>query len=468
MLRTPHRKPSQPLAAAVVSPLAPALAGTAVVSGVVNILALTSPLFMLQVYDRVLASRSLSTLVGLAALAAVLFAFQSMLDVMRSRVLLRIGETFDRRLSGRVHEAIVRLPLEARMPGDGLQPLRDLDNVRGFLAGQAAHRTVRSSSGSAALSRYQLPVSFLDWDHRACGSIILVSHSRSSPRCPVEWRRARGDREFGMARNALAVEARRRNAESGSRHGAWRPAWRQCAGTMSNDGLSGSHESAQRRCRRRPRGVSKISADDPAIGASSAVGAVSRHSAGSERRSHHREFDPDVPRIAPVELAIASWKPFLSRAAELGPARLDQLRADSFAAREQELFESRSRNSRRVSDRASCLPRREEPTLTGLEFCSARREVRLASSARAAVENPHLRARWSASGRRRAARSASMARVSNNGTGKSLVATSAICRRVSNCSTAPSPRTSPGLRCRCRRHRRRGPRGGRARSHSSL
>ena len=71
MLKIPHRKPSQPLAAAVVSPLAPALAGTAVVSGVVNILALTSPLFMLQVYDRVLASRSVSTLVGLAALAAL-------------------------------------------------------------------------------------------------------------------------------------------------------------------------------------------------------------------------------------------------------------------------------------------------------------------------------------------------------------------------------------------------------------
>ena len=94
MLKIPHRKPSQPLAAAVVSPLAPALAGIAVVSGVVNLLALTSPLFMLQVYDRVLASRSMSTLVGLAVLAAVLFAFQSMpCELIRGRVLLRIGES---------------------------------------------------------------------------------------------------------------------------------------------------------------------------------------------------------------------------------------------------------------------------------------------------------------------------------------------------------------------------------------
>ncbi|OBQ73452.1 hypothetical protein A9K72_30520 [Mesorhizobium loti] len=46
------------------------------ISGVVNVLALTSPLFMLQVYDRVLASHSVPTLVGIAVLAAGLYAFQ--------------------------------------------------------------------------------------------------------------------------------------------------------------------------------------------------------------------------------------------------------------------------------------------------------------------------------------------------------------------------------------------------------
>ncbi|MES0081124.1 type I secretion system permease/ATPase [Mesorhizobium sp. M0090] len=90
---------------------------------------------MLQVYDRVLASGSVSTLVGLVVLAAGLYAFQCLLDILRARVLLRIGERFDGQFSGRVHDAIVRLPLSTRMPGDGLQPLRDLDNVRGFLGG---------------------------------------------------------------------------------------------------------------------------------------------------------------------------------------------------------------------------------------------------------------------------------------------------------------------------------------------
>ncbi|MER8377583.1 type I secretion system permease/ATPase [Mesorhizobium sp. M1406] len=90
---------------------------------------------MLQVYDRVLASGSVSTLVGLVVLAAGLYAFQCLLGILRARVLLRIGERFDGEFSGRVHDAIVRLPLSTRMPGDGLQPLRDLDNVRGFLGG---------------------------------------------------------------------------------------------------------------------------------------------------------------------------------------------------------------------------------------------------------------------------------------------------------------------------------------------
>ena len=130
-----QQTPPQSLTAAVVSPLKTTFFGLSLVSGVVNILALTSPLFMLQIYDRVLASGSLPTLVGLALLALGLYGFQCLLDIIRARVLIRIGEDFDLRYCRRVHDAVVRLPLVNRMPGDGLQPLRDLDNVRGFLSG---------------------------------------------------------------------------------------------------------------------------------------------------------------------------------------------------------------------------------------------------------------------------------------------------------------------------------------------
>ncbi|GAK70022.1 putative type I secretion system ATPase [Agrobacterium rubi TR3 = NBRC 13261] len=136
MSRAQHQAPAQLLGSTGMSAFSRAALGIGIISGVVNLLALTSPIFMLQVYDRVLSSGSVPTLVGLAILAIGLYAIQAILEIIRARILVRIGEAFDNRLSGRVHDAVVRLPLSSRMPGDGLQPLRDLDNVRGFLSGQ--------------------------------------------------------------------------------------------------------------------------------------------------------------------------------------------------------------------------------------------------------------------------------------------------------------------------------------------
>jgi PrtD family type I secretion system ABC transporter len=96
---------------------------------------LTGSLFMLQVYDRVLPSRSVPTLVALGVLAAALFAFQGFLDMTRARILVRIGSFLDEQLSGRVYDAVARLPLVTQGRVDGLQPVRDLDQMRGFLSG---------------------------------------------------------------------------------------------------------------------------------------------------------------------------------------------------------------------------------------------------------------------------------------------------------------------------------------------
>ena len=77
----------------------------------------------------------MQTLVGLAILAATLYAFQGILDVIRGRIIVRIGAFLDENVSGRVYETIIRLPLKSKVAGDGLQPLRDLDQLRGFLSG---------------------------------------------------------------------------------------------------------------------------------------------------------------------------------------------------------------------------------------------------------------------------------------------------------------------------------------------
>ena len=112
-----------------------AFIATGLMSGMSNILMLTGAIFMLEIYDRVLPSRSIPTLVALVILAAVLFTAQGLLDMIRGRVLIRIGARLDEQLSPRVYETIVRLPLKVGNRSDGLQPLRDLDSVRSFLSG---------------------------------------------------------------------------------------------------------------------------------------------------------------------------------------------------------------------------------------------------------------------------------------------------------------------------------------------
>lgn len=104
-------------------------------SGMLNVLMLAGSLYMLEVYDRVLPSRSLPTLVGITILLVILYCGQGLLDFVRARVLVRIGGALDEALGHRVYTSMLRLPLKAGREGDSLQPMRDLDSVRGFLSG---------------------------------------------------------------------------------------------------------------------------------------------------------------------------------------------------------------------------------------------------------------------------------------------------------------------------------------------
>ena len=109
-----------------------------VFSAFVNLLMLTGPVFMLQLYDRVLASRSEATLVALAGMAAFLFLVMGLLDHARARVLARVGARFQKRLDARVLGAI--LDRAGRDPRDRSQPatgLRDLEAMQRFASGSA-------------------------------------------------------------------------------------------------------------------------------------------------------------------------------------------------------------------------------------------------------------------------------------------------------------------------------------------
>jgi PrtD family type I secretion system ABC transporter len=179
-------------------------------SGMSNLLMLTGAIFMLEVYDRVLPSRSVPTLVVLLFLAAGLFAAQGLLDMLRGRILVRVGNSLDEALSPRVYDAIVRLPLKTGPRGDGVQPLRDLDAVRSFL------------SGLGPVALFDLPwmpiylaICFLFHPLLGltafAGALVLVALTVLTEF--YSRRPTRQAAEFAKARQQLA-EASRRNAEA--------------------------------------------------------------------------------------------------------------------------------------------------------------------------------------------------------------------------------------------------------------
>ena len=186
-----------------------AFVGVGLMSFMINILYLSGSFFMLEIYDRVLPSRSVPTLVALTILVAGLYVAQGFLDVVRSRILVRIGSSLDESLSARVYDTVVRLPLVGGGKGEGLQPLRDLDSIRGFL----------SSAGPSAL--FDLPwlplylgICFIF--HPLIGLtalggaivlIILTLMTEAMTKIPAQ--RSTG---YAMRRNDLAISSRR-NAE---------------------------------------------------------------------------------------------------------------------------------------------------------------------------------------------------------------------------------------------------------------
>jgi PrtD family type I secretion system ABC transporter len=121
--------------AAIDTPLGRAMQGVrstlftvAFFSFFINVLALTSSVYMLQVYDRVLASRSEATLLYLTLFATACLVTLAGLEVVRSRLLVRLGASFDAQMSGRVFNKTLS-------DGRSGQALRDLDQVRSFVTG---------------------------------------------------------------------------------------------------------------------------------------------------------------------------------------------------------------------------------------------------------------------------------------------------------------------------------------------
>lgn len=185
-----------------------ALVGVGVFSGVTNLLMLTGPLFMLQVYDRVLVSRSLPTLWVLGLVATALYIAFAMIDYARSRVLARLGDRLEAQFAGPAFRSEIADAFSGQA-ADG-RSTADLATVRRFLG------------GPAPLALFDLPwvplylmvLGLLHWSLGLIGLLgvaVVVSLAVLNDRLTrAPMARAAGE----AAQAGLMLEAARRSAEA--------------------------------------------------------------------------------------------------------------------------------------------------------------------------------------------------------------------------------------------------------------
>lgn len=105
-------------------------------SGIINVLALTGSIYMLQIYDRALTSGSVPTLLALSLMAIGLYLFQGLFDGIRSQILVRVGGRLDRKLAPMAHGVAIDMPRFGFSTSEALERGRDVDTVRGFIGSQ--------------------------------------------------------------------------------------------------------------------------------------------------------------------------------------------------------------------------------------------------------------------------------------------------------------------------------------------
>ena len=408
-----------------------AFIGVGVMSCMINLLYLTGSIFMLEVYDRVIPSRSVPTLIGLVVLAGGLYVAQGGLDLIRGRILGRIGTALDEAINARVFDTIVRLPLMVGARNEGLQPLRDLDNVRSFLGSQ----------GPGAF--FDLP--WLPFYLAICfafhwllgltalvGAIILVILTVITE--VMSRQPAKDAMMLAARRNDLAATSRR-NAEvlvAMGMAGRLTKRWTEANETY----LAGNQRASDV-----AGGLGAI-AKVLRMMLQSAVLAVGAYLVIHQEASGGIIIAGSIlsaRALAPVDLAIAHWKGFV--AARQSWHRLNKLLEQIPAQNTQTLLQS---PSKRLSvEGVTIVPPGDQRVIV--------QDVTFAVEAGTGVgvigpsgsgKSSLIRA-WSASGCRCAARCGSTAPRSTNGRQTCSAVTSAICRRTSNCSPARSPRTFP-------------------------
>lgn len=337
-----------------------AFIGVGVFSGIINILVLTGSIYMLQVYDRVLPSRSVPTLIGITILLVVLYAAFGLLDFARIRTLSRIGLGIDRQLRARVMEAVLTLPLRSKAGTDALQPVRDLDQVRTFLSGLGP---------TALFDMPWLPVyvGLIYLLHPVLGlfavaaAILLVALTVMTE---VKTRKPSMEAVKSSSQRQAFSEAARRNAEVIRAMGLDRRVvgrWEalnerylvdQIGMSDASTGIGTASKVLRLLLQSGILGLGAFLAIRGELSAGSVI-------AGSIILSR---------ALAPIEVAISNWKGFVGMRQSI--RRLDALLA-AIPKEEAQLALPRPERSLEVKDLAVAPPGEALPTISGISFALA-------------------------------------------------------------------------------------------------
>jgi ATP-binding cassette subfamily C protein len=290
-------------------------------------------------------------------LATVLYLFQGGLDLVRSRISVRIGRYFDDKLGLRVFDALVRLPLKTRGDGDGLQPLRDLDQVRSFLSGGGPTALfdlpwMPFYLGICFLFHFWIGVTALMGALVLVGLTVLTEMRTGGP--------AKASSRLAVSRNALAAEGRR-NAEVLQAMGMRR----QAAARWQN--VNNKYLAAHERASDIATGLGGLSKVFRAILQSLvlAVGAVLVINQEATAGIIIAGSILSARALAPVEVAIANWKGFIT--ARQSGHRLDQL-LKLLPAEEERLALPAPTEALVVEHLHVAAPNSEKPTLIDISF----------------------------------------------------------------------------------------------------
>ena len=333
-----------------------AFASTALFSCLVNILMLTGPLFMLQVYDRVLTSGSVPTLVALITIVIALYAYYGFLEYLRARILVRIGRRVEEKLRDRVFDSMAEHALR-RTQGIGGQPVNDLATIRQFLSGQGPFAFL----DMPWVPVYLLVIFLMHWVLGVASVIaaivifVLALWSEKATRGPL------AEANSAMVKSSIMTDESRRNSEalhSLGMRGAIRKKWAEMQQvaldhqTVAND-VGGSLSAASRVLR---------------LMVQSGILALGAYLALQHEISAGAMISASIimgRALAPVEQAVASWQQFLGfrKAIE----RLNNILA-SVPAVANRMKLPQPTGKLEVENLIVQLPGAEKPILQGISF----------------------------------------------------------------------------------------------------